>query len=338
MLSRVAERIYWMTRYLERAENTARMVNVNAHLLLDLPKKLPLGWRPLIEITGSDELFDELFSEATERNVVRFLIADTRNSGSLLSSLAFARENARTIRDIIPREGWEVINALFLDTKASLPAGLAQKRRFEFLRSVTGRIDQVTGLLGGTMLHDAGYDFLRIGRNLERADMTTRIVDVRSASLLPEEAEQLRPFENIQWVSVLNSLSAFQGYSQKMQGPVRRRSALRFLLQDPDFPRAFLYCIGQVKHSLQRLPNNDQPVRLVNRITRSIRRARLDAMSRKKLHHYLDRLQVNLGWLDGMIAQNYFALDKSKSSVKRSTRRTGLRQTHKPTPSEAVPA
>lgn len=306
MLSRVAQRIYWMSRYLERAENTARMVNVNAHLLLDLPKKLPLGWAPLIEISGSTELFDEIYPEANERNVVRFLIADPRNSGSLLSSLASARENARTIRDIIPREGWEIINAVYLDTRAALPAGLAQKRRFGFLSSVMGSVERLNGLLASTMLHDVGYSFLRMGRNLERADMTTRIVDVRSESLFLESSEELLPFEHIQWMSVLQSLSAYQSYVQKVQGPVRRRTAIRFLLQDPDFPRAFLHCSEQVKSCLQLLPNNEGPVRFVNRIGR-IRRARPDEMEAKQLHGYIDRLQLNLARLDSLIAKTYFA-------------------------------
>lgn len=306
MLSRVAQRIYWMARYLERAENTARMVNVNAHLLLDLPKKLPLGWAPLIEITGSTELFAEIYPEANERNVVRFLIADSRNPGSLLNSLVSARENARTIRDIIPREGWEIINAVYLDTRAGLPAGLAQKRRFEFLNSVMGCIERLNGLFASTMLHDVGYSFLRMGRNLERADMTTRIVDVRSENLFLESSEELLPFEHIQWMSVLQSLSAYQSYVQKVQGPVRRRAAVRFLLQDPDFPRAFLHCSEQVKSCLQFLPNNDIPVKFVNRISR-IHRARPDEMEAKQLHDYIDRLQLNLARLDSLITKTYFA-------------------------------
>ncbi len=305
MLSRVAQRIYWMARYLERAENTARMVNVNAHLLLDLPKKLPIGWLPLIEISGSAGLFKELFTDASERNVVRFLIADNRNPGSLMTSLGNARENARTIRDIIPRDGWEIVNALYLDTKAALPTALGQKRRFGFLGSIMGKIEQLTGLFSSSMLHDVGYNFMRMGRNLERADMTTRIVDVRSESLLPQETEELLPFEHVQWMSVLQSLSAYQSYVQKIQGPVRRRSAVRFLLQDPDFPRAFYHCVLQIRACLQMLPNNETPLRFIGRISR-IRRARPDEMEKKQLHDYVDRLQLNLARLDSILAKTYF--------------------------------
>ncbi len=112
MLSRVAENLYWLGRYVERAENTGRIVNVNANLLLDLPKGIAPGWKPLIEITGSADLYRKSYDDFEERNVVRFLVGDAQNSGSIISSLSAARENARTIRDIVPREAWEQVNEL----------------------------------------------------------------------------------------------------------------------------------------------------------------------------------------------------------------------------------
>ena len=151
MLSRVAERVYWAGRYVERAENTARLVTVNTNLLLDLPRRTTLGWQPLVEITGSKRQFSRLFRNATEKNVVRFLISDTRNPASLLNCLQFARENARTIRDIIPRDGWEAVNALYWQVKAALPSGIAQKNRHEFLTAIIAGTQRTTGLFAGTM-------------------------------------------------------------------------------------------------------------------------------------------------------------------------------------------
>ncbi len=310
MLSRVAERIYWFARYLERAENTARIVNVNAHLLLDLPRRVPLGWQPLIDITGGGEAFASLNQEPSEQNVVRFLVADPRNPDSLLSSLNSARENARTIRDVIPREAWEGINEFFLEMKSALPTGLARSRRFDLLRSAITRNQQLTGLLAGSMLHDVGYEFLRIGRNLERADMTTRIVDVRSASLLPSESEELLPFGSIQWASVLRSLSAYQSYTQKVAGPVRREAVLQFLLQELSFPRSFAHCVAQIRGCMQRLPHNDDPMRFVNRITRTIKRAKPSELNSERLHKFTDQLQLNLARLNDLISRTYFTLAK----------------------------
>jgi uncharacterized alpha-E superfamily protein len=306
MLSRVAESIYWMARYIERAENLARIVNVNANLLLDLPTRMTVGWQPLIDITGSKRLFAKTYDEASERNVVRFLVADTDNPGSLLSSLNLARENARTIRDIIPREGWELINELYLDIKGNVGPGLARKNRFEFLNRIISRTQQMTGLLAGTMLNDQGYDFLRMGRNLERGDMTSRIVDVQSGKLLPKESEDLVPYENAQWMSVLMSLSGYQAYRQKVQGPIRRSQVLRFLLQDVQFPRSFGHCVREVESCLRHLPRNREPLQAIKSVAQTVRRTKLAPLSEKELHRFLDGLQTELGDAHESIQATYF--------------------------------
>ena len=310
MLSRVAERIYWLGRYVERAENTARLVNVNTHLLLDLPRKVTLGWQPLIEITGSTEPFEQAHNEASERTVVRFLIADENNPGSLLSSLKWARENARTIRDIIPREGWEKVNDLYLSAKAQLTGGLARSRRYENLVAVISASQQLTGLLAGTMLHDSGYEFLRMGRNLERADMTTRIIDVRTANLLPEESAELVAFQNVQWMSLLQSLSAYQAYRQRMQAPVRRVDVLAFLLRERQFPRAFLHCMGEVHTSIANLPRNAAPLAALDSLCALLDTAQAEHLENHELHQFIDRLQLELGHLHTVIWETYFLLEQ----------------------------
>ena len=319
MLSRVAERIYWMARHLERAENTARLVNVNSNLLLDLPRTITLGWEPLINITGSKIAFKRRRLVNKERNVVQFLISDLKNPSSLLNCLQYARENARTIRDIIPREAWEHVNALYLGTKSELPGGLAQRRRFDFLGSVISGTQQITGLLAGTMLHDAGYYFLRMGRNLERADMTTRIIDVQSSNLLPDNPEELLPYENIQWMSVLQSLSGYQSYRQKMQGRVHRSAVLRFLLQDKEFPRAFNHCIGEVEDCLGYLPRSDLLLAEASRIEKRVFKINTERLQKQVINEFIDSLQKELGKLHNMISQTYFIIpvEKMKSRKKR---------------------
>ena len=317
MLSRVASRIYWMARYLERAENTARLVNVNTILLLDLPRNVTLGWRPLINISGSKVLFSRLFTRIDERNVVRFLISDLRNSSSLLSSLQAARENARTIRDIIPREGWEAINALYLQVQSALPAGLARHMRHDFLNEMVVHSQAITGLLAGTMLNDNGYDFLRLGRNLERGDMTSRIVDVRSENLLPEDPDTRLPFENIQWMSVLQSLSAYQGYKQRIQGPVRREAVVHFLLQDVDFPRAFAHCVREVNHCLHNLPHGKTLIKSCTGLAREVRKAPVETMRKPELQRFIDHLQLQLGELHQQITNTYFSLQRTPPKKKK---------------------
>jgi uncharacterized alpha-E superfamily protein len=306
MLSRVANRLYWMARYIERAENSARLVNVNTHLQLDLPRKVRFGWGPLIEITGSEDLFAELYDEASERSVIRFLVSDERNPGSILSSLRDARENTRTVRDIIPREAWEQLNDLYLYTKSNAQASQSQSRRYNYLKTIILGAQQITGLLAGTMSHDYGYDFIRLGRNLERADMGTRILDVRSASLLPDQSEELRPFDYIQWVSVLKSMSAYQMYRQHMQVPVRRPVVLQFLLQDRQFPRAFYHCVCEVENCLKSLPRSDSPVRTVTRLQRMVTEAKPYDLEQAELHRFVDELQLALAELHMEIHKTYF--------------------------------
>ena len=142
-----------------------------------------------MDITGYSELFRDHYGVADERNLVGFLVGDTLNPGSVIYSLNNARENARTIRDIIPREAWEQINNLYLKCKGNLQSGLSRRGRYDYLHWTILGVQTITGMLAGMITHDAGYGFLRMGRNLERADMTTRIIDVRSVNLLSGEVD-----------------------------------------------------------------------------------------------------------------------------------------------------
>jgi uncharacterized alpha-E superfamily protein len=306
MLSRVAENIYWLARYLERAEDSARIVMVSANLLLDLPKGIAPGWRPLVDITGANELFEEHYREYGERQVVRFLLGDERHASSILYALGAARENCRTIRDIVPREGWEQINELYIYVRDELQQGLTKRGRYAYLRHVILGTQTIFGLLAGTMLHDQGFEFLRIGRGLERADMTTRIVDVRSASLLPPDAEDLRPFDTVQWVSVLKSLTAYQMYRRSEQVRVLRGPVLRFLFQNAHFPRSVHHCVEAVRASLKVLPSHDPALRVVGRLKRAVLGAELGGLSQSELHTFVDELQLGIGELHQVIAATWF--------------------------------
>ena len=306
MLSRVANNIYWMARYIERAENTARLINVNTHMLLDLPKRIRLGWEPIIDITSNREYFYNQYAEADERSVVKFMVTDTRNPGAILSSLGMARENARTIRDIIPREAWEQVNELYLTAKEHAQSVMTHRHRYNYLRSIILGAQTITGLLAGTMTHDDGYSFLRMGRNLERADMTTRIIDVRSATLLPELADELTPFENLQWMSVLKSLTAYQMYRREVRLRIRRPDVLKFLLQEKRFPRAFHHSICAVGDCLNGLPHNEKPLELLNKLQRKLLRAKPQELKQEKLHDFIDELQLGLVKINASINTTYF--------------------------------
>jgi len=306
MLSRVANSLYWMARYLERAENTARLINVNSHLLLDLPTRVKLGWEPIVDILSFRDQFYANYENADEKSVIKFMLTDINNSGSILSSLSAARENARTIKEILPQEAWEQINEIYLFVRENQSQAFARRTRYDYLRKIIQANQAITGLLSGTMTHDDGYGFMRIGRNLERADMSTRIIDVRSASLLPDMDEDSQAFGNIQWMSVLKSMSAYQMYRREVRVRINREDVLDFLLLESRFPRSLLHSIEQVEQSLAQLPHN----KVVIDKTRNVRNYLLNANPSKliqdKLHEFIDDIQLGIIEIDNKLYDSYF--------------------------------
>lgn len=314
MLARVAERIYWLGRYMERSENTARIVSVYSNLLLDLPKGTRIGWKTLIDIVGGNEHFKEKFQHADERSIIRFLLADTDNPVSILSALSMARENARTTREIIPSEAWEQINNLYLYTKESVTKGIARNERYRLLQYIIIQIQQFTGLMAGTMSHNYAYDFIHLGRNLERADMTTRIVDVGSGNLLPQlshtetEVNTLETYNNILWMSVLRSLSAYQMYRQNVQNRINPEDVVGFLLQNIEFPRAVVHCLREVEACVQKLPNNENTLRAIAATQRRIKEGSIAELLKdsNRLHTFIDLVQLEIANVHQQISRTWF--------------------------------
>jgi uncharacterized alpha-E superfamily protein len=306
MLARVVENVYWLSRYLERAENTARIIGVNTNLLLDLPGGIAPGWLPLVDISGNRAEFDAKATRGEERDVVNFLIADKDNPGSICSSLIAARENARTLREILPTEAWELLNEFFAEFNKDLSAGINKRTRFDFLKRVVVTLQTLSGMLDGTMNRNDAHTFATLGRNLERADMTSRIVDVRSAQLLPAETPELRPFETVQWMSVLKSLSGYQMYRLKMRSRVKRADVLQFLLRDDEFPRSCQYCLMQLESSLTPLPRSEGVLEVLEGAAKFIQRAPLATLDQPGLHELIDNIQLHISNVHSRLAEIYF--------------------------------
>ena len=311
MLSRMAENMYWFARYLERAENTARLVTVTTNLMLDLPRRIATDWEPLIDITGSREAFMERHGEMSEHRVVQFLLADRANPGSLISSLAKARENLRTTRDIVPAEAWEQLNRIHLIVQDKMGEGLSRRGRHEFLQSIIGHCQQIVGLLHGAMSRDEAFEFMRLGRYLERADMTTRIIDVRSGDLLAEMPTDLMAYSRMQWMSVLKSLTAYQMYRRLVRSRVSGVDVVRFLLREERFPRSVQACIRTQEDCLSKLPHNEAPLRVVAQLRGMLQRADIGALAHESgtLHLFMDELQLKLAECHNAIAATYFSLE-----------------------------
>lgn len=307
MLSRVADNLYWFGRYVQRAENTARLINVHANLLLDLPRNVTVGWAPLLEITGADAAFRAAGGQATEDNVVRFTLMDERNSGSIFSSLNYAREIARVSRDCLPREAWERLNDLYLFVQERGERSVTRARRQEFLQGVINGAMTTVGVLTSNMSRDVGFQFLRMGTNLEQADMTTRILDVRSSRLFQADAS-LTPFDNIQWMSVLKSLTAYQMYRRHVRARVNGPGVLRFLLQDRQFPRSVSFALSTIGSTMPFLPPSRKVERAIERTKALIADANIGSLLSQPdgLALFMDEIQVGLGQLDDAIAESYF--------------------------------
>jgi uncharacterized alpha-E superfamily protein len=307
MLSRLAENLYWHGRYLERAEDLARLVNVTSHLNMDLPSGLSSGWEPLIRITGNAAVFDALDQSPNERQVVRFLLVSGDNPSSLQTTLELARETLRSARDLVPRQVWEQMNALYLKSKERLGGHLSKRLRQDFLEGLILDCQQMAGTLLGTMSQDHAYDFILIGRYLERADMITRILEVRGYDLLPDTSDELGPFESVQWMSVLKSLTAYQMYRRHVRARVKGADVLRFLLHDEQFPRSVMFGLRVLEVLLGGLPgDDDRAMRVVTRLQRIINETQLDDLKGKALAGFMDKLQIELADVDGAIRQTWF--------------------------------
>lgn len=305
MLSRVAQRLFWAARYLERAEDTARLVNSYFHVVLDLPIGSALEWDVLLKITASGEQFAQRYKKPIERNVVRFLIADEDNPGSILSSVREARENMRTTRDVIPADVWEQVNELFHRVHDDAANSVARRARYDFLIDVVESCQRINGALEGTLSRDKAYYLLQIGRNLERADMCTRILDV-AAGILLERGEEISPCDSLLWVNILKTQGARTAYRRRFGPAIQADDVISLILGDENFPRSVLHCLDRIRLSARRLPRPRRVILAAAATRRNILGLRIEAAKARRLHSYLDQLQQELIRIQDLATRTWF--------------------------------
>lgn len=307
MLARVAENLYWMARYLERAENTARLINSTTHVLLDLPHGATFGWTNMVEVAGLDDLFAQNYPEANEEATMRFLIEDERNPSSIFSCVKYARENTRTLREVLPAEMWERINGLYLYVRQNAQdACRSRRQRYMVLDEIIQQRHAIVGLFSGTMPHDDAYQLIKLGRNIERADMTTRILDLHSAIRFPEDSVVRESLVERIWMSTLESLSAYQTYRRLVGMHVRSNDAVSFLVKDMRFPRSVAHSLSEMENCFRLMPRSQQLQQLTAQLRHKIAQHNTDNLDALALHEYLDLLQVQLGEINDALLQNYF--------------------------------
>lgn len=320
MLSRVANSIYWMCRYIERAENVARFIEVNLNLLLDMPAEENNQWSPLIMTTGDQALYEKKEQAYTEEDVIWFLTFDREYPNSILSCVSAARENARSIREIISSEMWEHLNNFYLELIKEDAIKMALHEPNRFFKIVKMRSHLFTGLLDSTMSHGEAWNFARIGMMIERTDKTSRILDVKYFMLLPEANLVNTPIDNIQWISVLRSASAFEMYRKEFHR-ITPQNVANFLIFNKLFPRSIYHCISKAQTCLHRITGSTNGTstnpaeKRLGRLMADLEYTDINEVIEAGLHEFLDDLQVKLNHLGGEIGATFFNLRPLTSST-----------------------
>jgi len=310
MLSRVAESLYWINRYVERAENISRFVEVSEAMALDCPAGSAEPWLPLIEANGDRELFDKLHPAGSPADVVTFLVRNEENPNSIIQCIAIARENARQIREVITTEMWEQLNDIYLT--------LLENETFwhqpgqEQLRDIRRACQLFYGITDATLSRDLSWQFSRLGRLLERADKTSRILDVKYFLLLPSPDEVGGVLDELQWISLLRSAGAYQMFRQSRQQAIEPKAVAAFLLLNPIFPRSVRYCLERINETLkivkgESVPGAPDELECLSGLTLARwSYTSIDALIAGGLHEAIDELQSDFNRLHELIEQRYF--------------------------------
>jgi uncharacterized alpha-E superfamily protein len=311
MLSRVAESVYWMSRYIERAENVARMVGVNLQLEIDLSGLTQEQWDPMVQVSGGYTDFQRRYDKATRANVIEFVAFDRKNPNSVASCVAAARENARTVREIISSEMWGEINDFYLTVTALGARERALGDAAQFFQQVQRTSHLIEGTKNETMEHGEAWHFSQLGRHIERANQTSRILDVKYFLLLPSSADVGNPVDDLQWSALLSSTSGFEAYRRTF-GLVSRESVVAFLLFDRQFPRSVHHCVTRAQDSLHAVTGtplrrfDNQAEQQLGRLVSELDYSDADEVITRGLHEFIDGLQDRFNQVGDAINASFF--------------------------------
>ncbi|MBK9927541.1 MAG: alpha-E domain-containing protein [Anaerolineales bacterium] len=311
MLSRVAESLYWMARYIERAEDLTRLLAVNFNALLDSkPADAKRGWEAVVGINGDDPLFTELHTEANAQSVSRFVFWEPLNSNSVVSCITRARENARGVREQISSEMWEAVNRLYFlvrDTKRANEFS----NPIDFFELVRDRAQAYQGITSATMTHGEPYQFIRLGLHLERADKTARILEgkyhyLNLFSKSPAET-------SLQLIALLRSCAAFEPYRRASGGQLSAEKVVEYLLLDHEFPRGVLFCLNRCQRTLDAIGEDptvpvrpDSPRRVLGRLNADLEYLDIHDVLGENMDPFLSKFLTRLNSIGDEIARTYF--------------------------------
>jgi uncharacterized alpha-E superfamily protein len=313
MLSRTANSIYWVSRYVERAENIARAIDVNHHMSLDMPGRSIQQWMPLVTTTGDHADFMARYRLPDRDKVVQFLTMDPRNPNSIASCIVQARENARGIRPAISGDMWEYINRCHLLLREEKTLELALHSTYEFCKQIRECCHLFNSATDATLSHGEPWLFAQLGRMLERADQTSRILDVKYFILLPAADYVGTPLDSLQWSALLKSVSAYAMYRQA-HGRIDPKQVVRFLLLDDRFPRSVHFCIAAAENSMRAITGSprgshqNEAERLLGRLRAQLDYQEIQEVLNSGLHEYLDQVQSDTNTIGKEINVAFFQL------------------------------
>ncbi|MGD8859523.1 MAG: alpha-E domain-containing protein [Myxococcales bacterium] len=334
MLSRVADSMFWIGRYIERAENIARFIDVNLQLTLDLGDTIHEQWGPLVAVTGDEEIFRKRHTEPTRDAVIDFLTFDVTYPNSIASSVAMARENARTVRDNISTSMWESLNRFHLMMQDESARKLVQEAPLELFDQVRRASQLFVGVTDGSLSHDEGWHFNHLGQMIERADKTTRILDVRYFLLLPKIEDVGTPLDIVQWSALLRSASALDAYHQ-LYGRLSPTRVAELLLLDPHFPRSVLYCVNEAARSLRSITgtpggrHSNPAEKRMGRLHSELEYTAIEDIFDEGLHEFIDRIQTRLNDVGTAIYDHLLDPSKLSGQGDRQGKRQSERQSQR---------
>lgn len=317
MLSRVANSLFWMARYVERAESVARFIDVNRALTLTSLPDPQKQWSPIVFASGDDGPFLERYKEFTPENVLQFLTFDVENPNSIISCVCRARENARTVREHLSTALWEELNTFYHKVRAASER-LNPVEAERFFQKVKRASQTVDGILESTMSHSEGWNFCRMGRLLERADKTSRILDVKYYTLLRKITDVGTPIDIVQWSALLESISALQMY-RRHHGRIDPESVVEFLVLDRAFPRSMHYCLLGAEASLHAITGSapgmfqNRSEQLLGKMRANFNFFTIRDVIDNGLHEFIDRFQDELNAVGGAIHEGFFEYNPTAS-------------------------
>lgn len=314
MLSHVANSLFWLGRYLERAENYARFIDVNFNLSMDLPPGMEEQWKPLLKATGDMAIFQQYYKEVTRENAIRFLAFDKQNMNSIIASVTYARENARIVRENISREMWEILNDLYhkIHNQKDRKVWKKEDNRDHF-KKIKNDLQLICGAAFGTSPRTLGWYFTQAGVYMERADKTSRILDVKYHILLPSPKDVGSPLDFLHWIALLKSVSGYNAY-RRMYGRIEPAQIVDYLVLNKYFPRSILFCLMNAEDCLREISGykgagySNVAEKNIGSLRSDLEYADIDEVFHFGLHEYLDLLQKKMNNISTSIEEQYFRL------------------------------